>query len=194
MKRVYIYVNGILTWPGSSKNWNRRAVTHTHLNTDHRAESLEYLSLPFFGRKLGEKKRSKKLLKKIEFYLHGGFEIVLVGHSNGCDVIADSLKVLFSGAIKEVHLISSAGEADFNKNGINEAHPDVVSVWIATKDKALKLAKLKPAKWVGYGDMGAVGPKNAREDLEVKHFKEDFGHSDWFKAEEFDRTMARILK
>jgi hypothetical protein len=66
-KKVFVYVNGILTMPGDANNWNRRAVTHTHLHTNARAESLEYLVGPL-SRALGQKKRANKLLKKILWY------------------------------------------------------------------------------------------------------------------------------
>ena len=58
-QRVTIYVNGILTFPGSSNNWNGRAVTWTHLNRDARAEKVEYFCGPI-DRAFGQKERAQK--------------------------------------------------------------------------------------------------------------------------------------
>lgn len=189
-KKVCIYVNGIMTMPGDAKNWNRRAVTHTHLHTNARAESLEYLVGPL-SRVLGQKKRANKLLKKIRWY--SGWEIVLVGHSNGADVICDALRQINDSGVKEVHLFAPACEADFQKNGLNEAGLEKVRVYIGEKDKALKWASLKPARWLGYGTLGKTGPINVREDLDVKTITRNFSHSEWWEKDEFNATMYELL-
>lgn len=128
----------------------------------------------------------------MEFYQ--GWEIVLVGHSNGCDVICDTLKLNPNVQIHELHLISAACEADFEKNGINAIKASRVVIYIATKDKALKLATLKPARWLGYGVLGKTGPANVRLGQRLSIFEEEeFGHSDWFSDTNFDTTMDLIL-
>ena len=198
MKTICVYVNGIMTWPGSSKNWNRRAVTRTHGTTDYRAESLEYLSLPLFSRALGQRRRAQKLLKKLYWYAdeYAYERIVLVGHSNGCDVISDALKKLIPTAISidSVHLIAPACHSDFIKNGFNRWVGTKFHVYIGEKDKALWLANLKPARWLGYGALGKLGPQNVSEGIDVTVTRKSFGHSGWFEGLDWDDTMDTILE
>lgn len=205
--RIHIFVNGILTFPGLAANWNRRAVTWTHLHTPHRAESLEYL-VTALTRWMGDTYRAKKLARKLEFYLGAPdpatgkpFELVLVGHSNGCDVILDALKLLGWPRLEEVHLISAACDANFERNGLNRALGGEaigrLHLYQAGRDTALKLAKSLPGRLLGYGALGAEGPC----EVDCRHaiwtrieevVEPEFGHSDWFAPAHFERTMRRI--
>lgn len=188
--KIYIYVNGILTWPGDARNWNGRAVTWTHTMTDHKAEKIEYYVGPI-SRAFGQKKRAEKLARTLEFYQ--GWDIVLVGHSNGCDVILDTLRAHPEIRVYELHLISAACETNFGRNGLNARPQLPVTVWIAQQDRAMKWAALKPARWLGYGIMGKVGAQNVADRDRVQVVIENFGHSDWFSEAELPTTMARIL-
>jgi hypothetical protein len=187
---VYIYVNGILTFPGDSENWNGKAVTWTHVHTDNKAEKIEYFVGPI-GKVLGQKKRSYKLARTMSFYR--GWDIVLVGHSNGCDVIVDSLNDYpDSYNIKEIHLFAAACEADFEKNGLNKLGVDKVKVYIGERDSALQFwASTWIGQWLGYGVLGKIGPLNAKMLIEVVRM--NFEHSEWFKGENFDKTMNSII-
>lgn len=190
-KTVYIFVNGILTWPGNSRNWNSRAVTFTHLETLNQAEKFEYVVGPV-SRVFGQKKRAKKLIDYLDAY--EGRPIVLAGHSNGCDVICDALKQRPSIRIKALHLISAACDPDFGKNGINEIDAAEVVVWIAGKDKALTLANLRISRLLGYGVLGKTGPIKARPGLNCQIItRQDYGHSDWFTDTNFRHTLSRIV-
>lgn len=178
-----------MTLPGDSENWNGKAVTWTHIHTPHRAEKIEYFVGPV-GRVLGQKRRSYKLARTMNFYKD--WEIVLVGHSNGCDVILDSLNNYpNSYNIKALHLIAPACEADFEKNGLNNFNIDKVNVYIGTKDSALKIASSWIGRLLGYGILGKIGPINAKKLVEVT--KKEFDHNDWFKKENFDQTMNNLF-
>lgn len=187
-KTVIIYVNGILTWPGSADNWNGRAVTWTHLHTDYRAEDFEYACGPF-TRRVWQQRRAKHLAKMILFYK--GWDIILAGHSNGAAIIVRTLKLIPARKIKAVHFLAPACSE------IPKA--DVVKIYAGGKDTALKIAKFSQIlKFVGlgYGNLGGrclaqlndlVGEKNVI-------FKPEYGHSDWFNEEVFEKTMRIITK
>jgi len=188
---IHIFVNGILTRPGESDNWTGKAVTWTHLWTERRAEKIEYFS-GLFTRTLLEGVRARKVAKTLSYYLAAGFEIHLAGHSNGCDVILDALRMLNWPRIETLNLISAACSADCNRNGINEAADSIgrLTVWIGEKDLALGLAGTKTGWLLGFGNLGLVGPKNTTRPIEV--IREACGHGDWFNDARFDLTMGRL--
>lgn len=194
-KRVYIYVNGIMTWPGDSKNWNGRATTWTHLYTDARAEKVEYFSLPTLSRIIWQRDRMKKLATMMTFYQSCGWEVNLVGHSNGCDVIIDALRYMEWPKVGEVHLFSAAMPADFEKLGITQAQKRgqirKVICYCAGSDKALLLAGAVGGLF-GYGTLGRTGPRNHDSGTTEVIRREEFGHSDWFEDGTFESTMKLI--
>ena len=95
--------------------------------------------------------------------------------------------------IEELHLISGACESDFNKNGLNENALSIgkLSVYVAGKDKAMKLADSFFGRLLGYGALGKVGPKNMSRVVNVIE-KPSFGHSSWFSGENINDTMKLI--
>ena len=193
LKRVFLYINGILTRPGESDNWNGRAVTWTHLHTDFLAEKVEYYVGPIsraFGR--GQRRRAEKLAKTIRYYANQGWQVVLVAHSNGANVVANAVPLLAQNhrdAVESVHLVAAACPADFRENGLN-ALGAPVTVWEAGNDKALKMAKT--VGWlVGFGTLGLDGPKNAKVPTTTIRF-EDYGHSTFFGPTTFDSFMIRV--
>lgn len=190
---IYIYVCGIRTWPGSSKNWTGKAATWTMTRPEHHAEKIEYYSPGLFSRSLGQAARAEKLVKTMHEFLSRGRRVILVGHSNGCDVALDALRQVGWPKIAELHLISGAIEADFNKNGLNEAGLKIgrVVVYVAGRDQALALAASPLGRFFGYGDLGRTGPVNHEWPVEVVN-EPEFGHSDWFLPEHFDRTMRML--
>lgn len=191
---VFLFVNGILTVPGRATNWTGRAVTWTHLHTPHRAEKIEYFTGPV-GRFLGNTARAEKLKHTLEFYRRQNWRVVLVGHSNGCDVILDALSLMAWPPIHSVHLISAACEADFSRNGLNAAGSRIqhLHVYIAEKDWALVLADTLAGRLLGYGVLGKKGPLNATPQAEPDVIvKAPIGHGGWFDDEHFDGTLQRI--
>jgi pimeloyl-ACP methyl ester carboxylesterase len=196
-RRVYIFVNGIMCRPGDANGWNGRAVTWLHLNSGDRAEKLEYFCSPI-GRAFFQKNRAEKLAQLIERY--AGWEIVLVGHSNGTDLILEALALMDWPRIEAVHLVSGACEEDFALNGLNEAlEKDRIGrlfVWMSGRDSALHVAKCRLGKFLGYGVLGLVGPKNvslaAMQKLAI-HRWPALDHSDCFKPYNFDTTMRGFI-
>jgi len=195
MRRVFIYVNGILTFPGRSSNWTGRAVTATHLLTQARAEKVEYLSFPTLTRLLGQRRRVNRLIRTIGFYR--GWKITLVGHSNGAAVIADALKRLDWYPIDEVILFSPACDADMERNGfaaaLREKRLSRVRIYIAGKDWALRLAMSFLGKLCGYGSLGLTGPRHFVSPAVQVVEKPNWNHSEWWTDTNFPWTMGEIL-
>jgi len=201
MKRVYIYVNGILTWPGDSKNWNGRAVTWTHINSEAKAEKCEYWVGPI-SRAFGQKKRAEKLYVTSTYYRT--WEQIIVGHSNGADVILSAMRDWPDFPhVSALHLVCGATNADFQKNMLNFflllGRIDRVYVYVAGNDRALRLAHTIPGKILGYGTMGLGHYLNidARVKDRVSVINagkwKHYGHSDCWKDENFDETMRHFV-
>lgn len=198
-KQVTIFVNGILTLPGDTRDWNYRAVVWTQLRVDGmRTMAVEYFCGPI-GRAFGQKKRAAKITELIQAY--AGYEITIVMHSNGAAVGLAALDAcLIYPNIVALHFVSAACDADFNRNGLNEAIEDgrvgKVCVYVGGRDLALRLASLRVGRILGYGTLGLHGPKNvsvgAKDSVGVLTVP-DFGHSDWWLPEHFDRTMRHFF-
>jgi len=199
--RIYIYVNGILSYPGCADNWTDRAVTWTHVRTDHRAEKFEYFTGPL-TRRLYQTQRAQKLARMISFYQ--GWEVVLVAHSNGCDVALRAIELLDGTVqIEQIHMIAAACEADILKNGLEYRlqRKDLkhIYLYIGGKDYAMEIAKIS-SKFLGcfglgYGSMGGLAPEDAREMYGENStmYQASFGHSTWFEDAVFDLTMQQII-
>ena len=199
-RTIYLFVNGVRTWPGNFTNWNKRAVTFTHTHTEARGEAFEYFCT-FLTRPFREDQRAKHFARALRAYSALGWNIVCVGHSNGCDVILRGLRDAGWPRVAAVHLVCGACEADFWKNGLNHAlareRIGRVCVYVADKDLALPLAHTIPGKILGYGTLGLHGAQNvyAREADRVGelHWK-DYGHSTCWLPNHFKTTMAHFFQ
>lgn len=201
MKRgVNLYVPGILTIPGDSRNWSGRAVTFTHTQTERRAEKVEYLSGPGFTRNLFQAHRAEKLARTLDHYAPDQWSRRIIGHSNGTDVILDALALRGWPVVDELHLVCAACEADFEKNGLNEALANGlvgrVCVYIGTRDVPLLLAALGIGQYFGFGTLGLRGPQKVRSTVADKVGVltwNDYGHSDCWADAHFNQTMTHFL-
>jgi len=198
-RTIYLFVNGIATWPGNFTNWNKRAVTFTHTTTEHRAEAFEYFCTPIL-RPFREDERAKHFARAVREYSRLGWKIVCVGHSNGCNVILDGLKRAGWPRVEAIHLVCGACEADFARNGLNYAlsfgHVGNVFVYNAEQDWALPLAHTLPGKLLGYGALGLHGAQHINEgvkDRVAQNWWRDYGHSTCWLPEHFKSTMQNFF-
>lgn len=196
-RTVTIFVNGIMNWPGDASDWNRRAVTFSHTQSETRAEAFLYFCGPI-GRAFGQNRRARKLADLLAQYR--GWSITLVGHSNGADVILDALSMACWPKIESLHLVSGACEADCIRNGLNFAlcsgRIGAVKIYIAGKDIWLRLANSIAGRLLGYGVMGLHGPLNLLPSV-ADHVGvltcPEFGHSTWWQDLHFQRTMRHFV-
>jgi hypothetical protein len=198
MPRIFHLVNGIDTFPGCSENWNGRGVTWLHTNTEARAEKIEYFCGPI-DRAFGQKDRAEKLYRTMSFYKEG-WENVLVGHSNGADVIVDMFEN-FNGwpNVSQLHLVCAACDADFESNHLNawlrSGRVGRVSVYTGNRDWALRLAGNPLGRFLGYGALGLHGPLKVAPDVAERVtwvIWPDYGHSDCWHDANFDKTMGLL--
>jgi len=162
---------------------------------------VEYFCGPI-GRAFGQTDRVSKLYRTLDQY-RDGWEITMVGHSNGCDVILDALWGGAQWAQREaaLHLVCGACESNFHRNGLNTLLSSEmigrVSVYVAKKDVALRLARSWAGKLLGYGTLGLHGPKyvspGVAEKVETIEWP-SYGHSDCWEDGEFSETMGNFLQ
>ncbi len=198
-RTIYLFVNGIATWPGNFTNWNKRAVTYTHTRTDFRAEAFEYFCTPV-TRPFREDEREKHFARSLKEYSDRGWDIICVGHSNGAAVILEGLADAGWPRVKAVHLVCGACESNFWLNGLNTAlDREVIGdvfVYVAECDWALRLAHTIPGKLLGYGTLGLHGARNVYLRVAARVHTiwwTPWGHSDCWLPHNFSRTMEHFF-
>jgi len=201
-KTLYLFINGILTRPSDPKGWTDRAVTYIQARCEcGSAEKFEYFS-GAMTRRLFQSGRVDIAADIVRNYI-GDHRIVLVGHSNGCDIICRLIE-RYGFIIKEAHLFAAAAEKDFNRNGLNEALTDnrlgLVHVYTSREDDVLKYGGGLTCGlfgWcgMGYGTLGYSGPTNVRDKTRVfVHQNDRMNHGDWFAGENFLWSMQSVTQ
>lgn len=201
MKLVYIAVNGIANLPESVNGWTD---TFIKLCASRRlsADKYEYLTT-FATRFLFQWWRARQLAKLVEGWVKMGFIPVLVGHSNGCDLL---LRVVNKLKLKNVdlHLIAGACEPDWDQNGLNRLMADGVvrrvTVYMGGRDWVLKELAPRTRRYLqvfglGFKNLGGRGPVNVATSLAGRVMvvtEPHYGHSTWFGTKEFPKLMKRI--
>ena len=201
MNKIYIYVNGILNMPSNTEAWTDRAVTWTHVRTGMHAEKYEYYS-PVLFRRLRQQNRAEKLARMIRYY--DKWDIVLVGHSNGCDVIMRTLALLKDKKMKEIHFIAPACSRQVKHQMrllVKTEQLEWFQIFLGGKDRVMEWATISQRLFgpfgLGYGDLGAenykVVGKVVGDDNVI--YEPSFDHSTWFeKTTHFENTMHRIVR
>lgn len=201
MKRVFILVNGILTWPGDSEGWTDRGVTWLQTRTTARAEKFEYACGAIL-RRLRQQSRAEAIAKMAAYYQQAGFAVSLVGHSNGCDLVARVLALRCFGSsflqpIESVHLFAAATDERAIHAGLDHADVRRVFVYWSSHDRALHLARISRRLFgwagLGYGSLG-LNPGALRHRTNVKLIaRPAYDHSTWFeRGHHFEATMQLI--
>lgn len=206
-REIVIFINGILTNPGDAFAWTDDAVRWFNKNASERVspDKFEYYT-PALLRRITIDKNVRDLVQTIAEYasdLDPGQRLHLVGHSNGCELIARALQ-LTPARFASVHLISGAVERDFTNNGLGRkleiGQVGAVFCYCSRGDKVLKYLA-RPSQvfhflGLGYGDLGARGPSGIGDQISDRvetTWSETFGHSDWFAVENFYDTMHSVL-
>jgi hypothetical protein len=199
MKTIWICINGIRTNPSAQDAWTDEMTSAINLRTPDgvKAEKFEYYCSALF-RRLGQAKRADELMRRINLYRNADYRIILVGHSNGCDLIA---RVLLMGVkVDVVHLFAPAAcEEDFAR-AIASRVVRRIHIYGSRNDKALAFAsvtkKVIGLLGLGYGSLGLRGDEFARAfPAHVHdHSNHTYGHSTWFEpGARFEATMDLIL-
>jgi len=200
---VIIAINGIRTKQIYSA-WPRRFDWWLDANLDEIAvaERYEYECSALFRFK-GQRARVDELIEIVNGYKNNDQDIILVGHSNGCDIIQ---RILNMGIhVREVHCFAPAAfEADFSR-AIERKACKRIFIYGSTNDRALRLARdtqfltrtlsflLRPfgVPQLGYGWLGLNAAAFAAQhpDIVTDCSNNRFDHSTWFEEQYFDSTM-----
>lgn len=193
---VYICVNGILSNPGDAEGWTDRAVTWLHLHTQSKAEKFEY-ACGALTRRLRQRRRAEAIARMCEYYFNAGYAITLVGHSNGCDLIARVLKLEEHRQFVGAHLFAPAADADAFTVPLRR-QLGRLNLYVSAGDRALMLAGLSQSLFgwagLGYGSLGREVPMWLTYHLRVAVTRRDgYGHSTWFeRGKRFEQTMELL--
>lgn len=198
-KTIYIFINGILNMPSDTDAWTDRAVTWVHIHTGMHAEKYEYFS-PVMLRRLRQQDRAETLARMIKYY--HDWDVVLVAHSNGCDVVMRTLAILKDKNMKEIHFIAPACSSHVKHQMallVRTKRIDRFRLFIAGKDKAMVKArwteKLLGPFGLGYGSLGGEDPVMVGKIIGEENviYEKDFGHNTWFEPGHFEETMKKIV-
>jgi len=206
-RTLILAINGIRV-KQDFKAWTRRFDWWLDVNLDGNivAERYEYTCSAIFRFK-GQRARVDELIELINTYKNDenfDYEIVLVGHSNGNDIIQRLLNLGIH--VNEVHCFAPAAfEADFAR-AIRKKSFKRMFIYGSPKDKALRAARdasfltrflsfiLAPfgIPHLGYGYLGLNGGGFASRfpTVVTDCSQPEFDHSTWFDDEQFDRTMS----
>lgn len=194
--KTYILVPGIMT-DDAINNWSAKAARWIENNTIHKAFQVPYFTTPF-TRFIHQKKRSEELAYIIDSCKT---DVVLIGHSNGCDLICKALTIC-KKKVKDIHLIAGATHSSFIKNKLNISltHKlERVFVYCSENDLALKLAFYTSfflkIFGLGFGYLGRKGPEYITSKNRAKTYTfwyNEFGHSDYF--DDLEILMLNICK
>jgi pimeloyl-ACP methyl ester carboxylesterase len=198
--RFYLFINGILTVPDGHSGWTDRAVTWTESHYGQLAEKFEYFS-GALTRRLFQAARVRRCVDLLRNY--AGHDLILVGHSNGADIVCRILQEHPEIEVAEAHLFAAAADADFNKNGLNMALLTGRLGWAylygSHRDPALRLAQYSEVLGflgLGYGALGRTGPTHLDERIThrvLQTWRDDFDHSTWFSPAQFAATMDLVV-
>lgn len=184
-RTAIILVNGILTDPRRDNAWTDFSVDwlNNHTAEETVTTGYEYNADILFG-PCKNLSRSERIIERVKGYTAHGDRVILIGHSNGCDIIAHVLQQV---EVDEVHLISPATDEKTLELGIVLGNVDRVHIYGSTRDLALglgaRLSRIFTLGLGGYGSLGLRGPA-----LEAKwrgvvfdHSNNSFGHSTWIE-------------
>jgi hypothetical protein len=215
-KTIYLFERGIDGWTaifGGWRDWPNQAIVWIHRHQrPAAAQTLIYFTTALIAR-FTRKARAQSFLDLIRQYPeHEGWRVVIVAHSEGTATVLDALRLGNWPRIEALHLVSGACDADFNRNGLNEALNRScigrVFIYVAEQDWAMKVEDTLAGKWL-FGirtkdqPLGLGGARNvasgfenqilASSDKVVTLRKRYYGHSTWFEPHNMDETMRRFV-
>lgn len=192
IRSAYVFVPGVLNYPGSASKWTDRAVTQINSRpaceaSCEVAEKFEYLALPA-TRNLLAARRAAELAALIDRYPIANFSLVLAGHSFGCELIRLALQQSKRPA-NFVHLFAPAIPAEPRRHRLKSlivsGKIGFLNVYVSRRDRVL----------TGHF-LGGISPEAVREQFADEHHTtvvdRNFGHCGWFSAANFDSSLRAI--
>lgn len=199
-RTAFILINGIESDPSNQRGWTDEFATELNIRTPEwvQAEKFEYHT-KWYSRWWGQEQRAKDLTRRINRYLNADYRVVLIGHSNGCDLIG----LVFDMGVRvdSVHLFAAATKEKYFEAAIASRQVRRIHLYGSSSDGALKVAKATSGPLAllgkGYGSMGLRGTEfAAKYPGTVKdHSIPGYRHSTWFDPNGYmDATIALLMK
>lgn len=198
---VWILIPGILQHPEGIEDWADRARDWIHANTEDTAITYEYRV--GIIRTKRERKRWVADLIELLCTRYAGRTVNVLTHSNGGYIITEAIKQCRDIHLKALHMVAAAADADFDKNGLNEAilsnRVQRVFLYCSRGDRTLNTwatwsKRLFGWLGLGYGNLGWVGKKHVSDDAEAavdEIWRDSMDHSTWFTDPYFEWLMHR---
>jgi len=203
--RAYILLPGIKTQTDDNNNWAPAMASAINITHDcAKADEFRYHASAIFHR-WGMQERVGYVIDLAYRYWSAGYKPILVAHSDGCEIVR---QVIIAGPsiIRAAHLIAGACEADFAKNGLNDAlrigKVAEIYCYVSKGDKVIDGVARNSVRffsWLGiaYGTLGFDGPENVAPDQAGKvHLIErrSLKHGDWFVGAHWQTTFNSITQ
>ena len=198
--RHYLIVNGIRAETNDLRAWNFRAADSINGSpTADRASTYHY-EVDWWNKWLLQRRHVPRLAERIGELNATGRDVVLVGHSNGAELICAALRRYPRLRAVAVHLIAGACDRSFERSGLNAAllggAVGRVYVHFNPGDRALRLANYS----FTYGDLGRHDPREAGAQVDERVRERviaierlGVGHSGYFEpGAAFERTMLYV--
>jgi pimeloyl-ACP methyl ester carboxylesterase len=197
---VYFILNGIHTNPAQTDGWVDEAATLLNRQTPDyvKPEKFEYYTTAL-TRRLFQARRAEKLLHKALGYAEDGWTVRMIGHSNGCDLIA-RVALAADFRLDSVHLIAPAAEDKHFADAVIQSKIRRVHIYGSENDKALQAAglsaKLLNFVGLGFGSLGLRGKALADcfPGRVFDHSRHHYGHSTWLGGLALPGTVREILQ
>jgi len=200
MRTLFLAINGIRFRPGNAHGWPERFCDYINFRTPDGvvADRREYYTSAL-TRFIGQRKRTDELARKVSRANQSGYRVVLVGHSNGCDIIARLLRDV-GAAVASCHLFAPAAQEEDFEDAITNNVVKRIHIYGSLNDEALQFAAITRVLcgWagLGYGSLGLRGGEFAAKHhgRVSDHSNHSYGHSTWFtEGPIFEKTMRMIV-
>lgn len=196
MRTAFILVNGIFNDPGSDNAWTDFGVDWLNLHTVEPTVTVAYeYGTDAIFRSLKQKARTEAIARRADAYHQNGDRVILVGHSNGCDLIA---RVIKTQQVDEVHLISPATDESELDVGIKAGNVGAVFIYGSTGDLVLKYGaratRILTLGLAGFGSLGLRGPAYAAKHPKIVFDLSDnrHGHGTWLDDHNLIATLGAV--
>lgn len=194
--RHFLFVNGIEAESNDLDAWQFRAADAINRAPTPDKASTYHYEVAWWSKWFLQRRHVPRLAAKVRDLGMWGRDVVLVGHSNGAELICAAFRACPELVAAAVHLIGAACNRSFEKNGLNAALLSGaigrVYVHFNPGDRVLRVANYS----FTYGDLGRHGPQDVDERVRRRVIPIErlgVGHSRYFEpGPAFERTMLDI--
>lgn len=207
-RTIVFLIRGIHGHPSDQQEWEYRAADHVIINYGVPARAISYHT-KFWSVWFRRNWRAQRFAKVLKKYWRREYRIIIIAHSEGAVVALDALRLAGWPRVEALHIICGACDSDFQRTGLNMAlHIGAVGkvvCYTAGRDWVMRWENLILGRLL-FGisartwPLGLVGPRNVSNELLPCRVTEitdppwrNYGHSDCFSKDNFERTMRQIL-